>query len=356
VPTSRLAVLIPAHDESAMISGSVASVLAEDYPAELFDVWVVADNCCDDTAERAAAAGAQVLVRVDDTRRGKGWALRCGMEHLLALEQSPDAVVVIDADATVRSGFLAALEACLRAGAQVIQATDIVRAVPGNRRSELESIVIGMRNTVRLTGREVLGIPAVLCGNGMLFSADVLRRHAWGSSSIVEDAEYGIRLRLAGFRPVFCREAMVMAMATGSDSGAYTQALRWDGGRMFLAREWLSPVLRAMLRGRLDLIDLAVDLVSPSLVLLGLGVAAGDAAALTGVALGWVEPIAALAWVAATVFLSAYLALAPALTESGPGAHLAILRQAPRFALLKLRTYAGLLAGRGGGGWVRTER
>ena len=88
----------------------------------------------------------------------------------------------------------------------------------------------------------------------------------------------------------------------------------------------------------------------------GLGVVAGDAASLTGFALGWVGPYAALAWVAATAFLGAYLALAPALTASGAVAHLAILRQAPQFALLKLRTYIGLLAGRGGGGWVRTER
>jgi hypothetical protein len=339
-----------------MIATSVASVLADDYPAELLDVWVIADNCADDTAERAAAAGAHVLVRIDQPRRGKGWALRFGMEHLLGLEEAPDAVVVIDADAVVRLGFLGALEARFRAGAKVIQADDAVRSVPGSHRSELESIVIGMRNTVRLTGREVLGIPAVLCGNGMLFSADVLRRHAWGSSSIVEDAEYGIRLRLAGVRPVFCRDAVVMATATGNDSGAYTQALRWDGGRLLLAQEWLRPVLVAMIRGRLDLIDLAVDLVSPSLVLLAIAVAAGDAATVAGFALGWVGPVSVLPWVAATAFLGAYLALAPALTESGGRAHLAILRQAPRFALLKLRTYAGLLAGRGGGGWVRTER
>jgi hypothetical protein len=339
-----------------MISSSVASVLAEDYPAELLDVWVIADNCSDDTAERAAAAGARVLVRVDAIRRGKGWALRSGVEHLLTLEESPDAVVIIDADATVRSGSLAALEACLRAGARVIQADDVVRSVPGNHRSELESIVIGMRNTVRLTGRQVLGIPAVLCGNGMAFSADVLRRHAWGSSSIVEDAEYGIRLRLAGIRPIFCREAVVMATATSGDSGAYTQALRWDGGRLLLAREWLGPVLREIARGRLDLMDLAFDLISPSLVLLGLGVAVGDAATVALVALGWLGPVAALAWATATAFLAAYLALAPALTQSGAGAHVAILRQAPRFTLLKLRTYAGLLSGRGGAGWVRTER
>jgi hypothetical protein len=355
-PTSRLGVLIPAHDESAMISRSVTSVLAQDYPAELLDVCVVADNCSDDTADRAAAAGARALVRTDDDRRGKGWALRWGIEHLLALDDPPDAIIVIDADAIVGSGFLTALEARLRAGATVVQADDVVQAVSGSHRSELESIVIGMRNTVRLTGREVLGIPAVLCGNGMLFAANVLRHHAWGSSSIVEDAEYGIRLRLAGIRPVFCREAVVLAEATASDSGAYTQALRWDGGRVLLAREWLGPVLSALLRGRLDLIDVAVDLMSPSLVLLCFGVAAGDAATLAGFALGWLGLYATLPWVAATATVGAYLALAPALTASGAGAHLSILRQAPRFTLLKLRTYAGLLAGRGGGGWVRTER
>ena len=77
-PPSRLRfdVVVPAHDEEAGIERTVRSLLALDWPAHRYRVLVVADNCSDRTAERARAAGAEVLVRDDPTRRGKGYALQ----------------------------------------------------------------------------------------------------------------------------------------------------------------------------------------------------------------------------------------------------------------------------------------
>src|SRR5688572_20949300 len=71
----RFDIVVPAHDEEEGIAATVASLLDIDYPRERFRVLVVADNCADATADRAAAAGAQVLVREDAELRGKGYAL-----------------------------------------------------------------------------------------------------------------------------------------------------------------------------------------------------------------------------------------------------------------------------------------
>src|SRR5262245_20140826 len=83
-PATRVTVLVPAHDEAGQIAACVRSLRAQDYPAERFEVVVVADNCADDTAARAAAAGARVLVRDDPDARGKGHALRWATDRLLA--------------------------------------------------------------------------------------------------------------------------------------------------------------------------------------------------------------------------------------------------------------------------------
>src|SRR4051812_33412110 len=99
----RFSIIVPAHNESAGIAETVRSLLAIDYPTALFDVLVVADNCEDDTANRARGAGAQVLERQDTTARGKGYALHYAFERLPA---AVDAVVVVDADTLVSHNLL----------------------------------------------------------------------------------------------------------------------------------------------------------------------------------------------------------------------------------------------------------
>ena len=68
----RYAVLIAARNESAVIGQLIDSILAQDYPRELVDIYVVADNCTDDTAAVAAARGARVYQRQNKLQVGKG--------------------------------------------------------------------------------------------------------------------------------------------------------------------------------------------------------------------------------------------------------------------------------------------
>lgn len=79
---SRFAILIPAHDEEGMIAGAVESILAVSYPSERRQVFVVADNCTDDTAKRARRAGAIVLERHDESKRGKPYALNWALKQI----------------------------------------------------------------------------------------------------------------------------------------------------------------------------------------------------------------------------------------------------------------------------------
>src|SRR3954468_19991773 len=81
VPSLRFDVVVPAHDEENGIGETIASLLSIDYPRSLFRVLVVADNCRDRTAERAEAAGAEVLVRQQPDHRGKGFALADAFER-----------------------------------------------------------------------------------------------------------------------------------------------------------------------------------------------------------------------------------------------------------------------------------
>ena len=96
----HIAVLMPAHNESAGIARPLNAIRMQLQPGDR--VLVVADNCTDDTAEIALANGAEVIVRNDAERRGKGYALEFGVRHLEA--QPPEVVIVIDADCLVHAG------------------------------------------------------------------------------------------------------------------------------------------------------------------------------------------------------------------------------------------------------------
>lgn len=81
----RVGIIIPARNESAVIGDTIRCLLASDYPRELFDIFVVADNCTDDTAEIAREAGAIVFEHFDDDPKHKkaGYALQFGFEKIL---------------------------------------------------------------------------------------------------------------------------------------------------------------------------------------------------------------------------------------------------------------------------------
>ena len=114
----NLAVIVPAHNEELLIARSVRSVL-ESAGRSQTRVVVIAHNCSDETAERAADAGAEVFVYDDPSARGKGFALRQGFEQVFS--QGADAALVIDADSVVSENLVGAVRDAISQGASVVQ-------------------------------------------------------------------------------------------------------------------------------------------------------------------------------------------------------------------------------------------
>ncbi|HVW26967.1 MAG TPA: glycosyltransferase family 2 protein [Polyangiaceae bacterium] len=283
-PKLRFRVLIPAHDETLGIAATVQNLLALDYPRELFDVQVIADNCADDTAAKAREAGAQVLERHDEAQRGKGYALHYAFERLPA---DVDAAVVVDADTVVSPNLLRAFAARLEAGAAAVQADYAVRNPGASWRTRLMAVAFGAFHIVRSRGRERLRVSAGLRGNGMCFSARVLREVPHEAYSIVEDVEYGIRLAEAGHRVFYADEAHVYGEMVSGAKAARSQRSRWEGGRKALTQKYGVRLLKEGLRGNRVLLDLAADVLVPPLSKVAVSSVAGAvvafaAAALTG--------------------------------------------------------------------------
>ena len=259
--TRRMRFIVPAHNESAGIAATVKSLLGVSYPRELFDVVVVADNCNDDTAEQARLAGATVIDRQNAELRGKGYALLHAFD---ALPPEVDAVVVIDADTLVSPNILQAFCARRDLGAHAIQADYAVRNPDASWRTRLIAIAFGAFHIVRSRARERLTVSCGLRGNGMCFSAALLREVPHNAFSIVEDVEYGLRLGEAGYRVYYADEAHVYGEMVSGAAAASSQRRRWEEGRRELVRQHGMRMLRAgFSRRKLVLFDLALDLLIP---------------------------------------------------------------------------------------------
>jgi exopolysaccharide biosynthesis WecB/TagA/CpsF family protein len=354
---SRLAVLVPAHDEERLVGACISSLRAQSYPSELYRIVVIADNCSDRTADVAKAAGAEVMVRTSTPEgRGKGQALRWAMDALLSAVARPDAVVVVDADSVCDPGMLAALQRELARGHEVVQADYALAVDAGSPRSELVAAAFLLFHRVRFTGRARLGMAANLVGNGMLFGRRVLERHPWSAFTGVEDLEFSIQLRLAGIEPRFAPSARIVGPGPASRGGAVRQRMRWEGGRFHAVKTYLWPLVRTA-AGRRDarLLDAALDLATPPLSLLGMALAAGLAITGAAVLLG-IEPAwALLPWLIGLASVAGFVVTGLWVVRV-PGSTWRALLKAPAFLAWKLITYARLARGFDAAAWDRTDR
>ncbi|MDP4302819.1 glycosyltransferase family 2 protein [Leptothrix discophora] len=358
----RLDIVVPAHDEAALIGRTVASLLAVSWPAARRRVCVVADNCSDDTAARARAAGAVVWTRDDPGLRGKGHALAHGFEASRR-DGWADAVVVVDADSIVSANLLQACADRIEHGAQVVQVHHGVLNVQDSWRTRLMAIALEAFHRVRSRGRERLGLSCGLRGNGWSATHALLQRVPYRAWSLAEDIEFGLDLGLAGVRVHHADEASVDSQMVNGAAAAVSQRRRWEDGRWQLRRDRLGELGRAALGPgrpvavRWICLDLAMDLVVPPLATLvlmaGLLLFIGGIGLLVDLA-GTGGVVAALVWLALGSFAALALHVLRGWQLSGVGWRgLADLAHVPSYVVWKVLL---LVRAHDSAEWVRTLR
>ncbi len=245
----RYAVLIPAHNEDVALPASLQSLRDVGFPSDRVQVTVVADNCSDRTAETARALGARVIEREDQVLRGKGYALRRGLETILP--EHPDGVLILDADCQVKPELLDVLDRQFAAGTEVVQVGVVTRNADDGPTGLIGAVGNAFDNLLS-AGKDRLGFAVPLRGSGMAFRRSVLERFPWDSYGLTEDAEYSDRLREAGVRVRFEAEPLVRSESPARSSDLYQQRRRWRAaifGRSGLLFNWLEskPLVLAQL-------------------------------------------------------------------------------------------------------------
>ncbi|MFP4136546.1 MAG: glycosyltransferase family 2 protein [Candidatus Acetothermia bacterium] len=244
-PEKKFAVFIPAHNEGRVISKILKNLRKLDYPSSLYDVFVIADNCQDDTAEIARRHDVNVLERTNEEDKGKGYALKYGFKEAGLLDGSSDydALVAFDADNLVKENFLRIMNSRLLDGEKLIQAYVDSKNPTDNWVTATFSMTFWVTDRFTLLSRYNFGLSAVLMGTGMCISADTLEETGWDTSTLTEDLEYSIQALFRGIKTTFTRETKVFDEKPVSFLASCRQRLRWARGQMSVIKKYVPRLL-----------------------------------------------------------------------------------------------------------------
>ena len=188
----RYAVIISARNERAVIGGLLDSIHRQNYPSELVDIYVVADNCTDDTAAVARAHGAVVYERFNHVQIGKGYALnylfRC-IEERVGLD-TYDGFLVFDADNVLDENYIASMNDVFDQGYPVVTSYRNSKNYGSNWISAGYALWF-LRESKYLNGaRMQCGTSCAISGTGFLVASEVIREnHGWKHHLLTEDIE-----------------------------------------------------------------------------------------------------------------------------------------------------------------------
>jgi cellulose synthase/poly-beta-1,6-N-acetylglucosamine synthase-like glycosyltransferase len=237
-PRVRFLVLVPAHNEEAVLGDALTAIAADRRPGD--QTLVVADRCTDATASIARAHGALVLERKPWEAPGRAAARQAGIELALGLDW--DAMVMIDADSVIEPGFFGACEALLATGAAALQARSEA-ADGGGLVARASSAAFALQGVTMPRGRDRLGLLVRLRGTGMVLRRQLVERFSFHAPAS-EDLFFSLDLCLAGYRPRHVDTARLRSANPGSWSSASDQRQRYEAGRMAAARSYLGRLLR----------------------------------------------------------------------------------------------------------------
>lgn len=268
-PQTRFACLIAARNEENVIAQLVDSLRRQDYPAELYDIYVIPNNCTDCTGERARQAGAEIF-HCHGTVRQKGDALHQAVAHLLG--EGYDAFCVFDADNVVDGQFLSRMNDAFVSGAQVCKASLRVKNPGDSWVSGWYGLYFTLFDTFYNRARANCGLSAKLVGTGFAVHRAVFERlGGWNTATLAEDAEFSAQCAALGVRVRFVPGAVTYDEAPTTLSVSLRQRRRWCSGVMSVAEVSLKRLAPAVIRpGGARALDMMVFLIGPFVQVLSL--------------------------------------------------------------------------------------
>ena len=240
--------IIPAHNEENVVANLVESLKKQDYPRELYDIYVIADNCTDDTAQVARDAGAIVMKRFDEAHKTKGYALNWFLKQKIKENADYDAFCVFDADNIVDKNFLKEMNKKLCQGEEVVQGYRDIKNPTDSWIASGYAIFYWMMNKFYHLARYNLGLSPLINGTGFMVKFDVVKPDGWNTKTLTEDIEFSLINIANGKKLGWATEAKVFDEQPVGFAQSWSQRSRWTVGHLQCMKHYTKKLANGVLK------------------------------------------------------------------------------------------------------------
>lgn len=230
----KYAILIAARNEEKVLANLIESIHRQDYPKELIDIFVVADNCTDRTAQIARDCGAHCYERNDPDHRTKGFALQYLLERIredYGIEAF-EAYFIFDADNLLKQDYIRHMNDSFDAGEKIVTSYRNTKNFDANWIAA--SYGLHWIRTARFEhrARAKFRLATRIQGTGYLFSNEIVREHGWRYTSLTEDRAFCADAVVSGYRICYNDEAIFYDEQPENLRIALRQRVRWSKGHL----------------------------------------------------------------------------------------------------------------------------
>lgn len=249
-PRNKFAIIIAARNEAKVIGNLVNSLKLQNYPAELFDILVIPNNCTDDTEAVALQSGAKIIECTVPVR-SKGQVLAFTFDYISEHFDPYDAFCIIDADNLVEGDFLRQMNNALCAGAQVAQGYRDSKNATDSIVSSWHSIYYWTINRLYNQARNALGLSAIINGTGFMVSSEVLKKlGGWNTVTMTEDIEFTSLCAINDIKVHWVPKAIIFDEQPITFLQSWNQRKRWSTGILQCLYHYTVPLFKAGFRLR----------------------------------------------------------------------------------------------------------
>ena len=265
---NKFAVLIPARNEEMVIPHLIASIKGQTYPSELIDIFVIADNCTDNTAGVSMDAGAfHVYERFNDKEIGKGYALDFALAKIR--EDFPDndyaGYFVFDADNLLDENYIEEMNKMFSNGSRILTSYRNTKNYGSSWVSAGCSLWYLRESRFLNHPRTLLNTSCAISGTGFLVHREVLEKvGGWKFFLLTEDIEFTLHHVLEGVRIDYCDKAVLYDEQPVKFKQSWRQRMRWTKGSMQVTQKYFFKMVKGIFTGKgFACFDLAVATMIP---------------------------------------------------------------------------------------------
>ena len=259
----RYAAVISARNEENVIANLIKSINDQEYPKELIDTYVIADNCTDGTADVARSSGANVLERCNHELVGKGYALDWFFNVLKGegKDELYDGYIIIDADNVLDKNFVSEMNKVFDNGYRVVTSYRNSKNYDENWITSGYSLWFIREARYLNNVRMQLGTSCAISGTGFLVSSEIFRENGgWIHHLLTEDIEFTTDCMIKGEKIGYCADAMLYDEQPVKFQQSYAQRLRWAKGFYQVFKKYGAKLVKGIFKGSFACYDMLMTL------------------------------------------------------------------------------------------------